>query len=173
MWTVAYGGWNPMTARFARFGEFELDFEGFQLWRRGSVVRIESLPLRLLILLVARRGELLTRREIEEKLWGAGVFVDVEQGINTAIRKIRIVLRDHPERPRFVQTIVGHGYRFLAHGVVEAEAASTHGAKYSEQPMVTMEEQGQAVLAAAGLSGTSARLPIDVDNKDGEMDGDS
>jgi len=148
-----------MTARFARFGEFELDFEGFQLRRRGSVVRMESLPLRLLMLLVARKGELLTRREIELKLWGEGVFVDVEQGINTAIRKIRIVLRDHPERPRFLQTIVGQGYRFLAHRVMEADTSSTSAAKYDSQPMVTMEELGQAVLAAAGLSGAPSRIP--------------
>lgn len=162
-----------MAARFARFGEFELDFEGFQLRRRGSAVKIESLPLRLLMLLVARKGELLTRREIERELWGEGVFVDVEQGINTAIRKIRIVLRDHPERPRFLQTIVGQGYRFLAHCVVEADASSASGSKYDSQPMVTMEELGQAVLAAAGLSGGPSQAPAFSDNPDGEVDGDN
>jgi DNA-binding winged helix-turn-helix (wHTH) protein len=137
-----------MPSRFARFGEFELDFDGFQLRQRGSAVRMESLPLRLLILLVARKGELVTRREVESALWGNGVFVDVEQGINTAIRKIRLVLRDHPEKPRFLQTVVGQGYRFLAREVVESET-STSGT--AAPLMVTMEELGQAVLAAAGL----------------------
>lgn len=109
---------------------------------------MESLPLHLLILLVGKKGELVTRREIEQALWGEGVFVDVEQGINTAIRKIRLVLRDHPERPRFLQTVIGRGYRFLATEVVEAEASLQENA----YPMVTLEELGQAVLAAAGLS---------------------
>jgi len=138
-----------MASRFARFGDFELDFSGFVLRRRGSPVKMESLPLHLLILLVGKKGELVTRREIERALWGDGVFVDVEQGINTAIRKIRLVLRDHPERPRFLQTVIGRGYRFLATNVVEADT-SLHEDAY---PMVTMEELGQAVLAAAGLSG--------------------
>jgi len=139
-----------MSLRFARFADFELDFEGFQLRRRGFPVRMESLPLRLLMLLVARKGELVTRREIERGLWGEGVFLDVEQGINTAIRKIRLVLRDHPEKPRFLQTVVGRGYRFLGTDVVESD---TSVSSEEAMPMVTMEELGQAVLAAAGLSG--------------------
>jgi len=162
-----------MPARFARFGEFELDFEGFQLRRRGSVVRIEGLPLRLLMLLVARKGELIARREIERKLWGEGVFVDVEQGINTAIRKIRIVLRDHPDRPRFLQTVVGQGYRFLAHRVMEAETSSSSGSKYDSQPMVSMEELGQAVLAASGLSGGPSHVSSSASNSSAEVDNDN
>jgi TolB-like protein/DNA-binding winged helix-turn-helix (wHTH) protein/tetratricopeptide (TPR) repeat protein len=142
-----------MRSRFARFGDFELDFEGFQLRRRGSAVRMEGLPLMLLMFLVARKGELVTRREIEQALWGDGIFVDVEQGINTAIRKIRLVLRDHPEKPRYLQTVVGKGYRFLATDVVDAEAsgpsaASTDG---NHGRTVTLEELGQAIRAAAGI----------------------
>jgi len=159
-----------MTARFARFGEFELDSEGFELRRRGSVVRMEGLPLRLLTFLVARKGELVTRCEIERKLWGEGVFVDVEQGINTAIRKIRIALRDRPERPRFLQTIVGQGYRFLAHRVMESDTSSAPATKYDSQPMVTMEELGQAVLAAAGLSGSPLPSPAFAGDSDAEVD---
>ncbi|MGA3091562.1 MAG: helix-turn-helix domain-containing protein [Terriglobales bacterium] len=149
-----------MPLRFVRFAEFELDFAGFELQRRGLVVRMESLPLRLLMLLIARKGELVTRREIEKSLWGDGVFVDVEQGINTAIRKIRLGLRDHPERPRFVQTVVGRGYRFLEHQVLEAETSASRAGDIKEGlPTVTMEELGQAVLAAAGLSASPPQIP--------------
>ena len=70
--------------------------------------------MELLILLIERRGELVTREEIAKRLWGEDVFVDVDHGINVAIRKIRVVLRDDPERPRFVETVVGKGYRFAA-----------------------------------------------------------
>src|SRR5215471_1232496 len=68
----------------------------------------------LLVLLVERRGELLTRDEIIERIWGKDVFLDTDGSINSAIRKIRQVLRDHPEEPRFVQTVSGRGYRFIA-----------------------------------------------------------
>jgi DNA-binding winged helix-turn-helix (wHTH) protein len=126
------------------FGEFELDLDRYQLLRRGFAVKLEGLPLQLLILLVRRRGTVVTRQEIEASLWGKDVFIDAEQGINTAIRKIRQVLRDHPQRPRYIQTVVGKGYRFLAADVIEYEA---------ERNMVTMEELGQAIRAAAGLDG--------------------
>ena len=151
-----------MSPRFARFGEFELDFAGFVLRRRGSATKLESLPLNLLMLLVRRKGELVTRVEIEKALWGDGVFVDVEQGINTAIGKIRLALRDHPERPRFLQTVVGRGYRFLATEVVEAETSLAENA----YPVVTLEELGQAVRAAAGLSAsdTSSSAPMPSSN---------
>src|SRR5215472_18222635 len=70
--------------------------------------------MELLILLVGRHGELVSRDEIIEKLWGRDVFIETELGVNTAVRKIRQTLGDDPERPRFVQTVVGKGYRFIA-----------------------------------------------------------
>src|ERR1700691_4577525 len=69
--------------------------------------------MELLILLAERNGDLVTRSEIAERLWEREIFVDTEHGINTAIRKIRQVLRDDPEQPRFVQTVTGKGYRFV------------------------------------------------------------
>jgi TolB-like protein/DNA-binding winged helix-turn-helix (wHTH) protein len=96
------------------FGEFELDGARFELRRNGRVLKVERIPLELLILLAERNGNIVSRQEIIDRLWGKGVFVDTEHGINTAIRKIRSVLRDDAERPRFVQTIQGKGYRFLA-----------------------------------------------------------
>ena len=79
--------------------------------------------MELLILLATKDGRLVTRDEIIERLWGKDVFVDTEHGINTAIRKIRLVLKDDPERPRFVQTVTGKGYRFVA------ERTNGNGAK--------------------------------------------
>ncbi|MGA7767843.1 MAG: winged helix-turn-helix domain-containing protein [Candidatus Sulfotelmatobacter sp.] len=77
-------------------------------------MRLEKLPMELLILLVQRRGELVSREEIAGCLWGKNVFLDVDHSINTAIRKVRLALRDDPEKPRFVETVVGKGYRFAA-----------------------------------------------------------
>ena len=68
----------------------------------------------LLILLVARQGQLVSRNEIVDTLWGKDVFVDVENGVNTAIRKLRQALRDSPDTPAFIETVPGKGYRFIA-----------------------------------------------------------
>ena len=122
------------------FGEFELDFNQFQLSRTGTLVRLEGLPLQLLMYMVEHRGQLVTREQIAETLWGKDVFVDVEQGINTAIRKIRIALGDDSSQPSIMQTVVGRGYRFVA-----ACQEQCIEVKF------TAEELGRAVKAAAGL----------------------
>jgi DNA-binding winged helix-turn-helix (wHTH) protein/Tol biopolymer transport system component len=96
------------------FGDFKLDCDRFELTRAGRSLRLERKPMELLILLASRNGQLVTRTEIAERLWGTAVFVDTEHGINTAIRKIRHALGDDSENPRFVQTVTGKGYRFSA-----------------------------------------------------------
>jgi TolB-like protein/DNA-binding winged helix-turn-helix (wHTH) protein/Flp pilus assembly protein TadD len=97
-----------------RFREFELDVAAYELRRRGRAVRLERRPMDLLILLVERRRQLVSRAEIVGRLWGDGVFVDVEMGINTAIRKVRQALGDSSDSPAFVETVQGRGYRFIA-----------------------------------------------------------
>ena len=84
--------------------------------------------MELLILLVQRRGELVSREEIARCLWSKDVFLDVDHSINTAVRKIRIVLRDDPEKPRFVETVVGKGYRFAAPVHVQQRRFESAGA---------------------------------------------
>ena len=94
------------------FAEFELDLGRYELRRNGHVLRLEKIPMELLILLLGRNGDLVSREEIVEKLWGKNVFIETEHSINTAIRKIRQALSDDPENPRFVKTVKGKGYRF-------------------------------------------------------------
>lgn len=96
-----------------KFDEFELDSARFELRRGGQVQKLERIPLELLILLAERNGEVVSRDEIIERLWGKDVFVDTEHGINTAIRKVRAALRDDAERSRYIQTVSGKGYRFF------------------------------------------------------------
>jgi TolB-like protein/DNA-binding winged helix-turn-helix (wHTH) protein/Tfp pilus assembly protein PilF len=91
----------------------ELDAVRYELRRGKRVLRLEKIPMELLILLAERKHQLVGRQEIIDKLWGKDVFLDTEQGINTAIRKIRLVLRDDSEDPRFLQTVVGKGYRLV------------------------------------------------------------
>ncbi len=103
-----------MSADLVRFEEFELDLRAYQVRRAGRTLKLERIPMEVLLLLAQRPGQLVTREEIIEKLWGKDVFLDTDNAINTAIRKIRQVLKDDPEQPRFVQTITGMGYRFIA-----------------------------------------------------------
>ena len=132
-----------------RFGEdFDLDVRTYELRRAGRVLKLERIPVELLLLLIERRGQLVTRDQIIERIWGKDVFLDTDNGINAAIRKIRQVLKDDPEQPRFVQTITGRGYRFIA-AVVEAkcETAGKDGApelaairdRFSENPVKPVE----------------------------------
>ena len=97
-----------------RFGDFELDVTAYELRRLGRLVRIERIPMELLILLLERRGDLVSREEIVERLWGKQTFVDAETGVNSVMRKVRQALKDSTARPVFIQTISGKGYRFLA-----------------------------------------------------------
>ena len=126
-----------MIATVLEFGEFTLDRGRFELCRNGQAIALERKPMELLILLAERNGQLVTRAEIVERLWEREVFVDTEHGINTAIRKIRQVLRDDSDEPRFIQTVTGKGYRFVAtvRGL-DAETLPTgnHHAPPSAQP---------------------------------------
>ena len=85
-----------------------------RLRRQGRPVKLGRQPMDLLILLVESRGQLVSRSDIVERLWGKDVFVDVETGVNTAISKVRQALRDSPDAPAFVETVPGKGYRFIA-----------------------------------------------------------
>ena len=98
-----------------RLGEdFELDLRAYELRRSGHAIKLERIPMDLLVLLVERRGDLVTRDEIIEKIWGKDVFLDTDGSINSAVRKIRQAFKDQPEEPRFLQTVSGRGYRFIA-----------------------------------------------------------
>src|ERR1700731_1155472 len=97
------------------FGEdFELDLRPRRLRRGTRVMKLERIPLEILLLLLEHPGEVVTREEIVARVWGADVFLDTDNSIRGAVRKIRQVLKDDSEQPRFIQTVTGRGYRFIA-----------------------------------------------------------
>jgi DNA-binding response OmpR family regulator len=96
-----------MPEQTIQFGEFELAPASYELRCRQKPVKIEKIPMELLIFLATQQGRLVTRKEIIEQIWGADVFLDTEHAINTAIRKIRLALGDDADQPRFVQTWLG------------------------------------------------------------------
>lgn len=113
---IYFRAWSaPLcVSRGIKFDDFSLDRDRYELLRSGRAIKLEKIPMELVILLATKDGHLVTRQEIIQHLWGEDVFLDTEHGINTAIRKIRLALRDDPDRPRFVQTVSGKGYRFVA-----------------------------------------------------------
>jgi TolB-like protein/DNA-binding winged helix-turn-helix (wHTH) protein/Tfp pilus assembly protein PilF len=101
-------------AEIHRFADFELDLAGFELRRQGQPVKLERRPFDLLAMLVRQPGRVVPREEIIATLWPPNVIVDFDSGLNTLVRKVRSALEDSPENPRFIETVPGRGYRFVA-----------------------------------------------------------
>jgi DNA-binding winged helix-turn-helix (wHTH) protein len=102
--------------RTLQFGVFELDLRAGELHRNGSRVKLQEQPLQILTMLLEHPGEVVTREELQKKLWPADTFVDFDHSLNAAIRRLRDALGDSAENPRFVETVARRGYRFLIPG---------------------------------------------------------
>ena len=111
---------SPSRSGVISFGSFQLDPETGSLEKHGVRVRLPRQPARILKILAQRAGEVVTREELRDELWGSDTFVDFEHGLNAAINKLRQVLGDSAEKPRFIETLPGQGYRFVAAVRVEA-----------------------------------------------------
>jgi DNA-binding winged helix-turn-helix (wHTH) protein len=145
-----------------RFHEFELDRAAHELRRRGRAVRLEGRAMSLLMLLLERPGELVTRAEIVARLWGSDAFIDVESGINTAVRKLRAALRDSADHPRVVLTVQGHGYRFIAplDGAADRAQPDTAGRpRTGNRRLLQAAALAVAVVATALLVALAPRPP--------------
>jgi len=96
------------------FGEFELDVEAGELRRKNRRLKIQPQPFKLLLLLVRKRGALVTREEIRGELWPDGTFVDFDQSVNFSVKQIRDALGDEADRPLYIETVPRRGHRFIA-----------------------------------------------------------
>ncbi|MBI3476959.1 MAG: winged helix-turn-helix domain-containing protein [Acidobacteria bacterium] len=112
------------------FGEYELDCRSGELRRNGTLLKLQPQPAKILAILAGRAGELVTRQELAEQVWGSETYVDFEHGLNFAVGQIRGVLEDDPEQPRFLETVPKRGYRFIATtaNVAEPETVSEESA---------------------------------------------
>src|SRR5436190_23938384 len=104
---------RPMQRTRWTRSEVELDLGRYELRRQGRRIKLEKKPMELLIFLVSRRDQLVSRQEIVGKLWGSDLFIDTEPNINNIVRKIRAALGDDSAKPRFLETVVGKGYRLV------------------------------------------------------------
>ena len=101
-------------SRMIQFGVFEVDQRAGELRRNGARVKLQEQPFQILALLLERPGEVVTREELQSRLWPADTFVDFDHSLNAAVRRLRDALGDSAENPRFVETVARRGYRFLA-----------------------------------------------------------
>ena len=129
-----------------RFGVFELDLRAGELRKHGLRVRLQEQPFQLLAMLVEHPGEVVTREELQKKLWPADTFVDFDHGLNKAISKIREALSDSVESPRFVETVARRGYRFLA-DVKVVDTAPARGPELATLPHLVAEAGDRGDLA--------------------------
>lgn len=135
-----------------RFGVFEADAATGELRRQGARVKLNAQPFQVLVLLMDRAGELVTREEISQKLWPDGTFVDYEHGVNSAVNRIREALGDTASNPRFIETLARRGYRFIA--PVERVGAEVA----APAPVVTAVSATQGKMRGALLA-TEDELP--------------
>jgi cholera toxin transcriptional activator len=142
----------PKTAtRLFRFGPFELDEATGELRKFGIRIKLHAQPVQVLVMLLERPGELVTRDEMRQRLWGEDTIVDFDHGLNTAVNKLRDALGDAAAQPRHVETIPGRGYRFIA---VVTVAAPT--AKAVEEPVTAHEPETSPVEIASADAVTEA-----------------
>jgi DNA-binding winged helix-turn-helix (wHTH) protein len=96
-----------------RFGVFELDPRAGELRKKGMKIRLQGQPVEILVMLLEKPGEIVTREELQKRLWPADTFVDFDHGLNSAIKRLRQALDEDAETPRFIETLPRHGYRFI------------------------------------------------------------
>ena len=127
-----------------RFGEFEFDSLAGELTRDGATTRLEPQPARVLAVLIERAGGVVSREELQQRVWSADTFVDCERGLNYCIAQIRAALGDSAAEPRVLETLPRRGYRFIA---PVRDAASASGARSWRRP--AMAATAALVLAVA------------------------
>src|SRR5690348_4095746 len=139
--------------RKVRFGVFELNPQTGELCKSGLRIRLQEQPLRVLVTLLERPGELVTREELRKKLWPDDTFVDFDQGLGTAIRKLREALGDTADNPRFIETLPRRGFRFIApvNGNRAAAEAGPAAPSITSEPPATRRSARRSGLMVAGV----------------------
>ncbi len=141
-------GLAPKGTRY-RFGPFELDTSEESLSRNGTRVKVQDLPYRLLVMLLERPGEIVTREEVRQRLWPENTFVEFDNSLGVAIRKVRDALNDDAEVPRYVETVPRRGYRFVAPVTVLGSGISAQAERPLEIP--TAEPVAAVILPEVSL----------------------
>ncbi len=126
------------TPNSVRFGAFEANLHSGELRKNGVKLKLSEQPFQLLTILLHHPGQVVERQELRQQLWPADTFVDFEHGVNAAVKRLREVLEDSADNPRFIETLPRHGYRFICPveslGTTAGEAVAKPGFRSSESP---------------------------------------
>ena len=131
------------SSRVLRFGVFEADLRSGELRKSGVKLRLTGQPFQVLAILLERAGEVVTREELQQKLWASDTFVDFDHSLNTAINRVREVLGDSASSPRYVETLARRGYRFVA--PVQSESPPAWDARLSAAPANPVQAAARAL----------------------------
>jgi TolB-like protein/DNA-binding winged helix-turn-helix (wHTH) protein/tetratricopeptide (TPR) repeat protein len=157
---------GPSASNIVRFGGFTLDLRTGELLKNGTKIKLQLQPFQVLAMLLQHPGEMVTREELREKLWPEHTFVDFDDGLNTAVRKLRQVLGDSSEHPKYIETLPRRGYRFiglLSNGstpkaepipgvserVIEEASSAANGEAVAEVPMISPVQRRRTFWAMA------------------------
>lgn len=143
-----------LSPRLVRFGIYQVDVRTSELWKQGRKIKLQEQPCRILAILLERRGEVVTREELRNRLWSDDTFVDFDHSLNTAIMRLREALSDSSDNPRFIETLPRHGYRFIApieelDGSEHEKAAEVHSTATAEGSP-HFPQSGPAIPLSAG-----------------------
>ena len=141
---------DPVPNRLFRFSVFEADPQARQLRKQGRRQALQDQPFDILVMLLEKAGQVVSRSEISERLWPNGTFVDFDRGLNTAINKLRDALGDSAASPRFIETLARRGYRFIA----PVEVIETNGR--SSVPVVRSDPPSSSAQAETDLPSEAA-----------------
>jgi len=142
----------PPNHRLARFGVFELDLSAGELRKNGAKLRLQGQPFQVLALLLERAGEVVTREELQQKLWPSDTFVDFDHSLNTAINKVREALGDSASSPRYVETLARRGYRFIAPVRTDAPPAPAATPEIGPAPAARLHPELEVPIPHRGLT---------------------
>src|SRR5271169_3788728 len=151
----------PSPTRVLRFGVFEVDPRAGELRKNGLRIKLQDQPFQVLVMLLERPGEMVTREELQRRLWPADTFVDFDHSLNSAIKKLREALGDQAENPRFIETLHRRGYRLIAPvdgNGTSAASASVESALIKKAGAEPRTTRGPRVGIALGLGAVAAIL---------------
>ena len=149
--------------RTLRFSNFELDRHTLELRRDGAPVKLQQQPARVLVMLIDRAGELVTREELQRELWGDETFVDFDRGLNYCVSQIRAALGDSAETPRFLETLRGRGYRFIGVGQTFLSVPSRQAGRQAGMPVLHLAAAVVVIVAVVAiLYGSRAQTAIGI-----------
>src|ERR1041385_2336239 len=132
-----------------RFGPFELKLGSEELYRDGVAVKLPPQPFKVLALLATNAGQLVTREELQQQIWGEDTFVDFDKGLNFCIKQIREALGDDPRAPQYIETLPRRGYRFIAPVEIAAATSPIAASPVSDtQKLESFAPAGQVEITA-------------------------